>query len=189
MANALGGLFSDIAAAIRSKTGEEGSMKPTDFPEKINNISVRDLSLLPIAMVSGEFEPDAPVYTFEHNLGRVPDILIVYGTTVETNPELGSFLTFAVGFGDKMMDLLLTQNDYPGRVVYTIIYSLEGEGKYGTTMRIGDNCSIVDCVDQQQTYGNLRSATDTTCTVGGTMIPMKTTVIFLTVIMRHLRKL
>ncbi len=35
MANVLGELFSDIAAAIRGKTGETGSMKPIEFPDKI----------------------------------------------------------------------------------------------------------------------------------------------------------
>ena len=38
MANALGKLFGDIANAIRSKTGEEGAMKPAQFPEKIESI-------------------------------------------------------------------------------------------------------------------------------------------------------
>ena len=34
----LGNLFSDIATAIRIKTGEDGTMKPTQFPEKIRGI-------------------------------------------------------------------------------------------------------------------------------------------------------
>lgn len=38
MANALGTLFQNIAAAIRAKTGETGSMKPSEFPEKIASI-------------------------------------------------------------------------------------------------------------------------------------------------------
>lgn len=36
----LGDLFTDIADAIRTKTGEEGTMKPIDFPSKIESISV-----------------------------------------------------------------------------------------------------------------------------------------------------
>jgi hypothetical protein len=40
MANVLGELFGDIATAIRSKTGEEGTMKPAEFPEKIDGIMV-----------------------------------------------------------------------------------------------------------------------------------------------------
>mgnify|MGYP006991665589 CR=1 FL=1 len=38
MANALGTLFQNIASAIRAKTGETGSMKPAEFPEKIASI-------------------------------------------------------------------------------------------------------------------------------------------------------
>ena len=38
MANVLGELFGAIAGAIRSKTGEEGTMKPAEFPEKISAI-------------------------------------------------------------------------------------------------------------------------------------------------------
>lgn len=36
--NQLGNLFSDIAAAIRGKTGDTGTMKPIEFPEKIASI-------------------------------------------------------------------------------------------------------------------------------------------------------
>lgn len=36
--SALGNLFSDIAGAIREKTGETGTMKPAQFPEKILGI-------------------------------------------------------------------------------------------------------------------------------------------------------
>lgn len=39
MANVLGELFSDIAGAIREKTGDVATMKPALFPEKIRGIS------------------------------------------------------------------------------------------------------------------------------------------------------
>lgn len=39
MADVLGELFGDIADAIRSKTGEAGTMKPADFPNKISSIT------------------------------------------------------------------------------------------------------------------------------------------------------
>lgn len=38
MSNALGTLFGDIAAAIREKNGETGTMKPAEFPDKISAI-------------------------------------------------------------------------------------------------------------------------------------------------------
>lgn len=40
MANVLGALFGEIADAIREKTGETGTMKPAQFPEKIGAIEV-----------------------------------------------------------------------------------------------------------------------------------------------------
>ena len=36
----LSDLFADIATAIRAKSGENGTMKPAEFPEKISEISV-----------------------------------------------------------------------------------------------------------------------------------------------------
>lgn len=39
MANVLGELFSDIAQAIRGKTGDTATMKPAEFPAKIMSIS------------------------------------------------------------------------------------------------------------------------------------------------------
>jgi len=40
MANVLGTLFGNIANAIREKTGETGTMKPAEFPDKIKEIEV-----------------------------------------------------------------------------------------------------------------------------------------------------
>lgn len=39
MSDALGELFSDIAGVIRDKTGDTATMKPTEFPEKIDLLS------------------------------------------------------------------------------------------------------------------------------------------------------
>jgi hypothetical protein len=39
MANVLENLFSDIANAIRSKSGENDTMKPIDFPANILELS------------------------------------------------------------------------------------------------------------------------------------------------------
>ena len=40
MANVLGELFGNIAAAIREKTGDTATMKPNEFPAKISGIEV-----------------------------------------------------------------------------------------------------------------------------------------------------
>ena len=46
MANVLAELFQNTANAIREKTGEEGTMKPAEFPEKIKNIKAEAAAVL-----------------------------------------------------------------------------------------------------------------------------------------------
>lgn len=57
MANALGTLFQDIANAIRSKTGETGSMKPIEFPDKIISIEAGSGALVKyVTFMDGDVE-------------------------------------------------------------------------------------------------------------------------------------
>jgi hypothetical protein len=51
--NVLGTLFSDIADAIRSKTGSTETMKPAEFPEQISNIETSN---------NGDVEDKKPLY-------------------------------------------------------------------------------------------------------------------------------
>lgn len=79
MANALGTLFGDIANAIRSKTGKEGTMKPIEFPSEILNITVGSSNFRAtsgIITTSNENTVNG-VLTINHNLGIKPDIMIV----------------------------------------------------------------------------------------------------------------
>lgn len=96
MANVLAELFGDIAAAIREKTGDEGTMKPIEFPDEIRAIvtgggdsgesgggssggesggsgstDVREVWL----SESGIFTPEESTYTVEHSLGKIPDVI------------------------------------------------------------------------------------------------------------------
>lgn len=98
MANVLAKLFGDIAAAIREKTGDEGTMKPIEFPNEIRAIvtgggdsgesgggssggesggsgstDVREVWL----SESGYFTPEEMTYTVEHHLGKMPDIVFL----------------------------------------------------------------------------------------------------------------
>ena len=62
MANVLGELFGDIATAIRSKTGEEGTMKPAEFPNKIKSIGEKVVFAL--QTVTGfQLDPTFGAYT------------------------------------------------------------------------------------------------------------------------------
>ena len=85
MSNVLGTLFGDIAEAIRGKTGETGTMKPAEFPDKIAGISVGGSGSAGGSVdgsgwlvASGQIDSDTgrPVI-IEHGLGVVPDIVQV----------------------------------------------------------------------------------------------------------------
>lgn len=63
MANALRELFTNIASAIKEKTGDNATMKPAEFPDKIRSIDVSEtLEDLPIALdfAGGDQEVVAP---------------------------------------------------------------------------------------------------------------------------------
>ena len=79
--NVLGTLFGDIANAIRAKTGDTATMKPIDFPTKISEIEVSSSggSGGSVIVNEGTIKPtaDKQIYTIEHGLGVVPDLIIV----------------------------------------------------------------------------------------------------------------
>lgn len=56
MANELKELFGNIAAAIREKTGEEGTMKPSKFPEKISALPESVETTVNLDFSSGDME-------------------------------------------------------------------------------------------------------------------------------------
>jgi hypothetical protein len=93
MANVLGELFSDIAASIRDGLGYQGTMKPAQFPGKIDEIVAllsEDIESRPPmdGVVSGSSlkiergyikpESDRTRVTVEHGLGVMPDLVVVY---------------------------------------------------------------------------------------------------------------
>ena len=69
MANVLAELFQNTANAIREKTGESGTMKPAEFPEKIRSITggggeSASAKLIPLTVTeNGVYEP--PTGEFE----------------------------------------------------------------------------------------------------------------------------
>lgn len=176
MANVLGELFADIATAIRSKTGDEGTMKPMDFPAMISNIS-RDTTTMDLKIATGDFTPTNVSCEIQHNLGVIPDIFIIAESSHSVEQEVGSMLKFAIGFGDTMLELLKAKKPYPGTNIYAAIFKFaDSDGLYSTTASIGDNNSITTCNAAQQERGTLRSATSTTIFIGGenSMIKLNT---------------
>lgn len=90
MANVLGELFGNIAAAIREKTGEEGTMKPIEFPEKIAAIESGggggQISRT-YMNINGDYNTRVNV-----NFGFKPDILLVYASSNFTKASTGVML-------------------------------------------------------------------------------------------------
>lgn len=64
MANVLAELFQNTANAIREKTGDTGTMKPAEFPEKIRGISTGggEINLVPLVVTeNGTYLPTANI--------------------------------------------------------------------------------------------------------------------------------
>ena len=67
MANVLGTLFGNIASAIREKTGDTGTMKPAEFPDKIKEIEVGGTQInefLANTAFTTEYLPEFGVFTY-----------------------------------------------------------------------------------------------------------------------------
>lgn len=149
MANVLGTLFGDIANAIREKTGEAGTMKPNEFPVKIAGIPCGNASF---TFYTDSFYANGGEITVEHNIGVIPDILVVYTNHV---PGFNS-LIISVGFSQAMMNAL-------------------GEDAYAPTSYIITDAAITVHVthgmestsDHAADFGCVRAVTDTTFVVGG----------------------
>lgn len=165
MNNTLGELFSGIAEAIRYKTGTTDVIKPTEFAERINGITVENLRLMSHIMV---FNAETTTMTFSHNLGKIPDIIIIW----PNEPPTQGYMTMAIGFSQAFTDIITNSDtDYPSRAGYYVDTSTGGSSiifgsKYGFDNNVADNRSL---------YGLIRNVTTSTLTVGqdGSYIKLK----------------
>lgn len=177
MANVLGTLFTDIANAIRNKTGATDKMSPKDFPIYINNISVNgggdDSDTKEWKFASGTLTSTGGAMTITHNLGAIPDIVYVKmgKTQADTNTN---YLLSTVQFSNAMIEAFNGNGDY----------SEKGLGVVMTQALGVIQLTLEDGVDGAHTsfggiYGAIRNANATTFTVGGgstTPIPSGRTV-------------
>lgn len=148
--SALGNLFSDIAGAIREKTGETGTMKPAQFPEKILGIETVSSSSDSLTYKSGSFEGNGGKLTINHNMGFIPDMILVFLQALSTNKAA---IIYAIGYSSPMLEALGGGYLCPSVGSNTSIsldYGFEGASSKGNT------------------YGNVREVTATSFTVGGT---------------------
>lgn len=121
MANVLGNLFSDIADAIRAKTGGTDTMKPAEFPEQILSISGNSGSSESDEWVceSGTFTPTKNIETITHKLGKIPDIFYVK-MNISFDRPTGSNNTLICMFG--MSNNLLNNIENVGsETIYKVV--------------------------------------------------------------------
>lgn len=175
MANALGTLFSDIANAIRSKTGSTAKMSPNDFPIHINSIVVGSggASGGEWKFASGTVTSTGSAMTIRHDLGDIPDIIYVSMGKTQEDTNTNYFLS-SLQFSNAMIEAFNGNGNDNERGLGVVMSESIGvitltleEGVDGAHTRYGGM------------YGAIRNANATTFTVGGgsvTPIPSGRTV-------------
>lgn len=162
--NVLGVLFSDIADAIRGKTGDTATMKPAEFPEKISGIETGNSGGNSADGVwyvaSDSFTPTTKSWTVSHNIGVIPELIVVYiGATPQAN-----CLLFGVGFSENMMSAFAEgSSNIPG-----FVCMLGSSGGTTTSMSF----TPIEANGAYNSFsgsdlGVIRNATATSFTVGG----------------------
>lgn len=165
--NVLGTLFQNIADAIRSKTGDSASMKPSEFPEKINGITAGEGGGTgtngTFTLASGSFYATDSIMTVEHNLGYVPDILFF----VATAPPAVGMIYFGIGYSKAFYSSLEGHSskgfnvgiisESGGGMTWSAPYSMEEDH--------------ADALDR----GNIRECNATSFVVGGTIFKLNST--------------
>ena len=155
--NVLGVLFQNIADAIRAKTGGTETMKPNEFPTQIANIPVGG------GIESGTFKyktntfnctSTSKMQTIYHNLGCVPDILIVmYGSV----PASGTLMN-CLAYSSAMLEAL--GGGWINQAWYVSSY-----GMIGLTSNVGMDMEQ-DPSGTYATYGGVRNVTSTSFMIG-----------------------
>jgi hypothetical protein len=143
MANALGELFSNIATAIRGKTGDTGTMKPAEFPAAIDGIEAGGADTEEIDdlldEINGEFIAEAQyTFTFIGASGEVLCEVPVYETqdcddpitagiiqkpTKESTPQYSYAYSHWSATEGGSADSSIFQNVTEDRTVYAVFTS------------------------------------------------------------------
>lgn len=160
MSNVVATLFTDIADAIRSKTGGTNKIAPANFPTEISNIVVgRDSGDTEWKFASGTSTSTGGTLTIAHNLGAVPDI--IYAVSSSDTSGTVSYLG-GIGFSDAMIEAFgnndMVNNQHGVQVALAafgpMLLSPE-EGVDGAHSSLGGM------------YGFIRNANSSTFQVGG----------------------
>ena len=163
MANVLGTLFQDIADAIRSKTGGSGTMKPAQFPKEISSIMTGGGQEW-VSVAGSISKPDIEangVQTVAHNLGVVPDIIVVSANFIQ--PGVASHTPGNLYFAMVMSKKMLGEN--AAKYSQSFIYN----STTGNGMNIGGS-AIEGALDNG--LNAIYDVTSTTFTCGNTDYPL-----------------
>lgn len=136
MANVLAELFANTASAIREKTGDSGTMKPAEFPEKIRGIETGSTSkLVPLIVTengtytpSGAFDPSGGTYSFKESYtqeylsalyteasvsGTFPLNETTTGASLINNGDTTALYALCFAFGENSYYGLMKECDEP----------------------------------------------------------------------------
>lgn len=148
----LSDLFADIAAAIRSKNGEEGTMKPAQFPGKISALTVANAENTGLKFAEGVFTPNATGgNTIEHGMGVIPDVIVIFpgqGGVLATDTE---HILTSIGFSQAALD---------ATGALSTVYLPNSSG-------LGAAYPLTDNTQNMVSMGMPRGATTTTFYAGG----------------------
>lgn len=166
----LSDLFTDIAGAIRGKTGEEGTMKPIDFPSKIESISVGGGGTVDGGGSTGvwhcksdEFIATSEIQEIYHGCKVVPDIVLIDARFAVAD---GNYLTGTGGYSQRFMDALNSTDKYIG--IPTIC--MTNNGAYAVSALVEEGIDTESST--ANLYGSVRNCTSEKFTVGGEYYPL-----------------
>ena len=154
-------LFTDIADAIRDKTGETDAIRPIDFPEKIAGIKENSIELLENVLIQPNFSNGDQSFSAPDEMAvksaiiQKPETLIPENIAegVDIAGIIGTLASSGGGDGVSVGDALYAAN------TYGIKYGLSGSGTktYKTTVELPANAKILRVF-----YGDgiLRGSTD-----------------------------
>lgn len=156
MANVLGELFGNIANAIRSKTGDTGTMKPAEFPQKISGIeggSGGNGNAASFSYTKGSFTATAAQMTVPADFGGTkPDILLVMPDHIPTS----NCVVYSIGYSSALHEAL-----GGGYIAPTCVLAAQGG-----SLTISNNVGMEHSSDIAATYGGVRNVTQNSFTIG-----------------------
>lgn len=156
--SALSDLFQNIADAIRSKTGETGTMKPSEFPDKISAIEVGSSSgeSKSLTYKTGSITPSSTTTTVIHDMGVIPDIIVVW---LDDTTTIVNTVIHMVGYSSNMLNAL------GGGYICSSTFVVSGG-----TLSMSTDHGFETTSTNADKYGNIRNVTTESFYIGGSSV-------------------